>query len=333
MLFDTFKDTIFYKNSSNLQKKYDALIRLKEEYPNNSEIQEELYIVKKGLDGENEIRYQLSKSNLGLYVLHDVNIEYENLTAQIDYVVITKAYCYFIECKNLIGNITIDEKGEFIREYTFNGKKIKKGMYSALRQVEAQRDVFKKIWNNKLNKNKIINNIKRVLSENYFTDTYRILVVAANNETILNTKYAPKDIKYKIIKSDSLIRQIEYELNHSDKDLWSSKSEMEKQAYFFIKLCVDKNINYYQVYKEKFVKENVTSYEDNTLKDKLIEFRKNRSKEMSIPAYYVFNNEELESLLKLKPKTIEELKNSKILPDVKINTHGKQIINIIKNKR
>ena len=54
-----FKDTIFYKEDSDLQDKYSALKKLNEEYPNNEELLNELYIVKKGLDGENEIAYQL----------------------------------------------------------------------------------------------------------------------------------------------------------------------------------------------------------------------------------------------------------------------------------
>lgn len=334
ILFDTFKDTIFLKEDSDLQDRYDALLKLKEEYPNNEDLYEELYIVKKGLDGENEIRYQLSKSNLGLYVLRDINLEFEDLKAQIDYIVITKRYCYFIECKNLIGNITVNEKGDFIREYTVNGKKIKKGMYSPLRQVEAQRDVYKKLWNTRLSHNKVLNFIKRTLAENNFTNTHRVLVVAANEETILNTKYAPKNIKNQVIKADNLIRKIQYDLDHSDKDLWEGKKSMEEWATAMLRLNVPKNIDYYQYYKEKFIKtkkEEPVIIEDN-LKEKLIEFRTNRSKEMNIPAYYVYTNEELDKLVELRPKSLEELKSLNILSPVKIKTHGELIINIINNK-
>lgn len=52
-----FTDTIFYKKTSDLQDKYDALKKLNEEYPNNEDLQTEMYIVKKGLAGENEIAY------------------------------------------------------------------------------------------------------------------------------------------------------------------------------------------------------------------------------------------------------------------------------------
>ena len=281
--FDTFKDTIFLKESSDLQDKYNALSKLNEKYPNNKDIKEELYIVKRGLKGENEIRYQLSKANLGLYVLHDLNIQYEDLKAQIDYVVLSKAYCYFIECKNLVGNITVNEKGDFIREYTVDSRKIKKGMYSPIRQVEAQRDVYKKLWNNALSNNVVLNNLKRALAEDNFTNTHRVLVVASNNETILNTKDAPKDIKYKVIKADALVRQIQYDLEHCDKDQLSSKNSIEKWAMSFVRMHKMKNVNYYTYYMNKFIKENDEKISDDLLREKLIELRKTRSNEMGIP--------------------------------------------------
>ena len=73
-----FKDTIFYKENSDLQDRYDALKRLNDEYPNNEDLISELFIIKKGLDGENEIVYQLKKAHIGMYVLRDVKVKYEN---------------------------------------------------------------------------------------------------------------------------------------------------------------------------------------------------------------------------------------------------------------
>ena len=332
-LFDFFKDTIFLKENSDLQDRYDALIKLKNEYPKCEGVYEELYIVKKGLEGENEIKYQLSKSNLGLYVLRDINIECDGLKAQIDYVVLTKMYCYFIECKNLVGNITVNENGDFIREYNINNRKIKKGMYSPLRQVEAQRDVYKKIWNNRLSSNKVLNFIKRALSENNYTDTHRVLVVAANNETILNTKYAPKNIKDKVIRADALVRKIQYDLDKSDKTIWYSKKEVEDWANTFLNINVTNNTNYYEFYKDKFIgKEVVKEVNDDELRKRLLTFRTERSKELNYPAYYVFNNEELDKLVEFRPMTLEELKNSNILPPIKVKTHGELIIQIINER-
>ena len=243
-----FKDTIFYKEDSDLEYKYSALKKLNEEYPDNKDINEELYIVKKGLDGENEIAYQLKKAHIGMYVLRDIKVKYEDLTAQIDYVIITPVFTYFVECKNLIGNITVNEKGDFIREYIFNGKKIKKGMYSPIIQVEAQREVIRKIWESKAS------SINKLFASNKFDYYRRILVVAANKETILNTRKAPKDIKYKVLKAESLIRQIEYDLNHrKDNEILDSKKLMEETAKWYIEISNKEKIDYYEHYKNRFI--------------------------------------------------------------------------------
>ena len=318
-----FKDTVFYKENSDLQSKYDALKKLNGEYPNNEELLSELFIVKKGLDGENEIAYQLKKAHIGMYVLRDIKVKYEDLTAQIDYVIITPVYTYYVECKNLVGNITVNDKGDFIREFTINGKKIKKGMYSPLRQVEAQREVIRKIWESNSSA------IKKFFASKNFDYYRRVLVVAANQDTILNTNRAPKEMKYKILRADALVRQIEYDLDHRGNDEYlESKKGMEEMAQSYVDLSSKEEINYYDYYKEKYCND-VSAPINDDLKDRLIELRKNRSNEMNIPAYYVFTNEELDKLVELRPKTIEELKNANILTTIKIKTHGEEIIKVI----
>ncbi len=294
-----FKDTIIYKENSELQDKYNALKKLVEEYPNNKNLLKQLYIVKKGLEGENEIAYQLKKAHIGMYVLRDMKFKYEDLTAQIDYIVITPVYIYYIECKNLIGNITVTEKGDFIKETIINDKKSKIGMYSPLRQVEAQREVIRKIWENK------ISSVKKLFASKKFDFYRRVLVVAANHETILNTKNAPTDIKHKVLRADALVRQIEYEFEHRNKDDYlETKKGMEEIANTYINLSVKEKINYYDFYKEKFCNNKAISF-NNDLKERLILFRKNRASEMKIPAYYIFTNDELDKLVELSPKAIE----------------------------
>lgn len=66
-----------------------------------------------------------------------------------------------------------------------------------------------------------------------------------------------------------------------------------------------------------------------TLKEKLIQFRKDRSSKMKMPAYYVFTNDELDKIVELRPKTLEELKNLNILTAIKIKTHGEKIVEVI----
>ena len=327
LLFNNFDDTIFVKESTDLESRYNALSKLIDENPNNDDIKQALYIVKKGLDGEKEIAYQLKKSNLGLYVLHDINIEYEDMKAQIDYIVISKAYIYFIECKNLYGNITVNENGDFIRTYLYNGKQYKKGIYSPLRQVEAQRDVYKKIWNNSLSSNKFFNSVRRAIAGPHFEEYRKVLVVAANHDTILNTRFAPKNVRNKVIRSDALVSRIKQDLDSSDKMAWSSQKDMEEVAKFFMSINVDKDNNYYEYYKNKFMVESIVNIDEENLREKLIEFRKQRSTEMNIPAYYVFNNEELDKIIEYKPNNLEGL--IPILTEIKVKTHGKKIIELL----
>lgn len=321
--FLRFKDTVFYKETSDLHDKYNALTKLNSEYPNNEELLNEMFLVKKGMDGENEISYQLKKANIGMYVLRDIKVKHEDLTAQIDYIVITPVFTYFIECKNLTGNIKVDEKGDFIREININGRVIKKGMYSPLRQVEAQREVIRKIWESQTS------NFKKLLASKNFEHYRRVLVVAANQETILNTYKAPKDIKYKVLRADALVRQIQYEFDHRNKDEYiESKSEMEVRAQSYLDVSVNEVIDYYEYYKNKYCsncKPESGPVNDN-LKERLINLRNNRSVKMNIPAYYVFTNEELDKLLELRPKTIDELQILNILIPVKVKVHGEEII-------
>lgn len=63
------------------------------------------------------------------------------------------------------------------------------------------------------------------------------------------------------------------------------------------------------------------------LTEELIKFRKSRSQEMKIQAYYIFTNDELEKNVEEEPKNIENLKG--ILSPIKIKTHGELIIELI----
>ena len=67
------------------------------------------------------------------------------------------------------------------------------------------------------------------------------------------------------------------------------------------------------------------------IRKKLVEFRKEKSKFMNVPAYYIFTNEELDKILKLMPIDIEELQKAKILSPVKLKVHGNEIVDIINN--
>lgn len=327
-LFKKFTETIFYKKDSQLEEQITTLKELQQEYPNNNKLNYKLKLCELGLIGENEIEFELKNANIGMYILRDVNLKYKDLTAQIDYIIITPGYTYFVECKNLIGNITVNNRGEFTREYTYNRKKIVEGIYSPIRQAERHIEIFKKLLDE--NQTGIIYNLFKNTRQSWFNP----LVVLANSKNILKIQYAPKSIKNQIVRSDSLINYIRKDINNLDRTYLSSQKYMNNLAFSIMQ---NYNQEIEKDYKEDFRKwlekdktENILSTTNNeNIKNKLINYRKTKSKEKNIPAYYIFTNDELNLLLNLLPKNYQELERSNILSNVKLKLHGQEIINII----
>lgn len=326
-LFKKFTETIFYKKDNQLEEQISALKELQREYPNNSKLNYKLKLCELGLIGENEIEFELKNANIGMYILRDVNLKYNDLTAQIDYIIITPGYTYFVECKNLIGNITVNNRGEFTREYIYNHKKIVEGIYSPIRQAERHIEIFKKIFDESQTSfmDKIFKNIR--------TSWLKPLVVLANSKNILKLTYAPKSIKNQIVRSDSLINYIKRDINSLNKDYLSSQKYMNNLAFNIMQNYnqdIEKNYKEdFRKWLEKDNKPNFKNINNEKIKTELINYRKNKSQEKNIPAYYIFTNEELNLLLNLLPKNYQELEKSNILSNVKLKLHGQEIINII----
>lgn len=328
-LKNKFTDTIFLKKGSELEEQIKALKTLLEKYPNNEALQNELRLCEIGLQGEKEIEFELSNANIGMYVLHDVNMEYQDLKAQIDYIIITPAYTYFVECKKLIGNITIDSNGNFNREYYRGKKKIKEGMYSPLSQAQRHIEIFKKIW---MSRNTTL--FDKLFRRDNLDTWNKPLVVMANSKNVLSMKYAPKDYKYKVIKSDSLVEYLKKDIERCNKDYLINKNQMFNLADSIMSNYNKAMSEDYIAKYEKLV-ENSNESEpnivnpNNDIRERLILFRKTKSKEKNLPAYYIFTNDELEKILELMPKTKDELIKANILTDVKVKLHGDEIIGIL----
>ena len=327
-----FDETIIYKENSELEKQIQALNELHNKFPKNESISRELKNAQAGLKGENEIEYELKNADIGMYILHDINLNYNDDTAQIDYVIITPAYTYFVECKNLIGDITVDENGQFIREYNYDGKLLKKSIYSPLTQAEKHIDIFKKIWKDR-HKDDLLIKLLNVNLDNF----YKPLVVITNKSSVLNIDKAPNEIKKYITRSDLLVKYIKNDISRFNKDLLSSKKNMYESANNLMLIYnKDLNIDYIEKYKSLLSNEEIdilnnANRED--LKKELLEFRNKKSKKYGISLDYVFTEEELEILLDKRPKNIEELNNLKIFNKEKIKYHGNDIIEIINKER
>ena len=198
-----FYETVFFKTDSSLEKKLS--IAKNNPYYNK----EDLHMLEAGVAGEKQVVYHLNKSNVGMYVLRDINIEIEDLKAQIDFIVVTSHHCYFIECKNYNADIIhIDETSNFEISTKHKNQYVKKGIKSPISQVEDQLNVFKKVCLSNQEK------VKELLNGIKFNDYFKSLVVFTNPANRLNNKHAPSDIRYRVLKVDNLIRQIEYDDKH-----------------------------------------------------------------------------------------------------------------------
>ena len=313
---------VFTKEFNDSNKQIKELENLLKSVSENTKtyIENDIKKLKYGAIGENNIYYELKNCFLPMVCLHDLRIEYKDFIAQIDFVVITTKYIYIIECKNLIGDITITKNGDFIRNKKNSYDKVisKEGMYRPIVQNERHINVVRELLKDKL---QYKNKLKRIES----------LVVTANPKTIINKNYAPKEISDKIIRHDQLINLISTAQKNKKIDWIFIEEDMMNISKCLIEHHKDLNIDYDSKYllDNRKVEEHIEVINIDEVRDNLKKFRLDKSKEENIKAYMIFNNETMEEIINLMPKNIDELQNIKGFGPIKIGKYGDDIINII----
>lgn len=141
-LFDKLNEPVFLKDSSDAELQLEKLKNLEPLLNTEGQIllRQDIKYLEYGIAGERNIAFELKNSHMPMYILHDIYLEDGDLSAQIDYLVFTKKMCFIIECKNLYGNIEINNDGDFIRTMEFGGKKKREGIYYQLPRISD-------IWN------------------------------------------------------------------------------------------------------------------------------------------------------------------------------------------
>ena len=155
-VFNSFKELVtqkpvglkkphFYKADSDSKKQLERLQQLCATAPDRvkPKIERDMKLLAYGIAGEESVAFELNNSYLPIIVLHDLRLEHEELSVQIDYLIITTKFCLVVECKNLFGNLEVNSRGEFIRELDFNGKRKKEGIYSPITQNVRHMEMIK----------------------------------------------------------------------------------------------------------------------------------------------------------------------------------------------
>ncbi len=204
-LFDRLREPVFFKDDNLAENQLEELKKLAKKCDGElkEQIEQEMKLLEAGIYGENTIRFELQNSHIPMYVLHDIFLEHNGLTAQIDYMIITRKIIFVIECKNLYGNIEINNNGDFIRSFSYGGYNIKEGIYSPITQNKRHLDLIKEIRSSE-----ITGFIAKKNFEKNFDTVYRSVVVLSNPKTVLNARYARKDVRNQVIRADQLIEYI-----------------------------------------------------------------------------------------------------------------------------
>lgn len=326
---DTFKDTILYYSGNTLENKIKVL---ENKLKNTKSKEEKLYLYeeiqkyKYGIQGENKILYELKNSHIPMYILHDINLEYKDYKAQIDFIILTKKNYYIIECKNLYGNISIDNKGNF---YRINNKN-KVGIYNPITQLDRHINIIRRYIEDRNNF------IGKLIVKKIFDSMYHGIVVLANDNTVVEDKYAPKNVKNKVIRADQLIEYIKYIEKNTD-SYASSEKDIISSCNNILALCKKEEI----IAEERpllNINEDITDNNktininnDDEIRTNLKKYRLNKSKELNYKPYFIFSDKTLEELINKKPKNKVELKQIEGFGDKKIEMYGIDIIKIINN--
>ena len=200
-LFDKIKEPVFLKDDSSAEAQLLALQELAKTAsgPLVEQLEQEIKYVEAGIFGENAIKYELQNSHIPMFVLHDLYLECGELTAQIDFLIVTRKHQYVVECKNLYGDIEINSAGDFVRTFSFGRFKKKEGIYSPITQNKRHLELIKQIRGAEKS-----SMLTKALFEKSFYNNYRSIVILANPKTVLNAKYAKKEVKDQVIRADQL---------------------------------------------------------------------------------------------------------------------------------
>ncbi|SFC01604.1 Nuclease-related domain-containing protein [Alkalibacterium subtropicum] len=344
-LFSKMKEPVFLKENSNAEEQLKMLKSL--EPTLNAEgvkiLKQDIKNLEYGIIGEKKIEFELKNSHMPMYVLHDIYLEEDDLSAQIDYLVFTKKLCFIIESKNLYGDIEINNAGDFIRTTEFNRRKKKEGIYSPITQNQRHMDLMKKI---RLNSKSNI--LTKSLSERRFEEFNKPVVVLANPKTVLNAKSAEEEVKDKVIRADQLVKYIKDAYKKSNRLALSDK-DLLMWAYSYLEVHKDTVKDYtskYEPYKlnmneqgtekagslvseKKPVVHKKTPVKNPDIFKELKDFRLNKSREEEIKAYYIFSNKQLKTLVEKMPKSKQELRSIEGFGVTKVTKYGDDIVGII----
>ena len=240
-LFSSEPQTLFLNEGTSYAEyelgKLEALRGLVSDESRES-LERDILITKAGIAGERQIAFELQNSHYPLVFIHDLQLELKGLRSQIDYLVITPYNAVVIECKNLIGDITVDREGTFVRSFGSGRYRQRTAIYSPITQNERHIQLMKAIVRE--GRNPLEHLIQNHILDNY----YHSVVVLANKETILSARQALRAIRDKVVRADRLVAYLKrLDQAYAKKNPRDSFKSMRATAEWWLSINKPKRID------------------------------------------------------------------------------------------
>jgi superfamily II DNA helicase RecQ len=178
----------------------------------------------------------------------------------------------------------------------------------------------------------------------------RIANTNINPKTVLNAKFAKKEVKEKVIRSDQLAKYIKEMYEQSKESAVSDEKLLEwAQSYLnFHKEIVKDYTERYEQYKSKTIQpdksqevspareekkgtivDSVVSVEETEIFKELKTYRLSKSRKENIKPYFIYNDNQLKELISKMPRSKEELQSVASFGEAKVNKYGEDILKIV----
>ena len=172
--------------------------------------------------------------------------------------------------------------------------------------------------------------------DNEFWKMFNPFVVIANSQTVLNIKYAKKEVKDKIIRLDQLNNKLR-EIIYSNDKMGHTSNELTELATHILDYHRVKQYDFKEKYKqyiktkevEEVINEVSGDIESQSVYIALKKYRLEQSRKENVKPYFIFNNLQLEALVKTSPKNKTELLKVNGFGTVKCDKYGEDILRII----
>lgn len=204
-LFDNKHEPLFLNegafHSELVLQKMEALRSVVDER-DAERLERDIALAKSGIAGEKRVAFELKNAHYPLVFLHDLNLEHEGSTAQIDFLVISPYNAFVLECKNLVGDIKVQRDGSFVRTFELGGRRRREAIYSPVTQNARHVELMKAII--KSENGKLISRLIAGMLDSYFHS----VIVLANDKTVVSMTGAPAEVRRQVVRCDALVDHI-----------------------------------------------------------------------------------------------------------------------------